>query len=393
MDGFRQGDRIFTAGEALTVDSQRIEEALRQLWADQRRRNQGVVRACMGNLVVVAGPPEQAEAATEAIGVAAATHLVRAIVLTDAPSTDGRPLKAWISAHCQAPRGGAQRVCCEQVTIAATEEAQELLPSAVLPLLVPDMPVLLWWMDEPPFGAPIFEQLIVAADRLIVDTMRFEDPTFSLTRLAALVRDQAGRIAVGDLNWGRLTAWQDQVAQLFDSLDTLPLLDRLDRVSVRYLRPSSGRVDPEKALLLAGWLLNRIGWKQPPALPRVGTGHYRGRLRRAGREVAVEIAPWTSETPDDAPDNSGLLMSIELRASLGARSATFRVSRRAGELDTIETVINLDGGDPLHGIRVRPRRALASLLAEELGRADHDFLYEASLETAAHLTGAAQLLR
>ena len=124
------------------------------------------------------------------------------------------------------------------------------------------------WVDEPPFGAPVFEQLLGVADRLIVDTMCFDDPTFSLTRLAALIRANADRVAVSDLNWARLTPWQENLAQLFDSIDTLPYLERLERVSVRYARlPETGRVDPEQAFLLVGWLLSRLGWKMPPALP------------------------------------------------------------------------------------------------------------------------------
>jgi hypothetical protein len=279
------------------------------------------------------------------------------------------------------------------VTLQTTGEADERLPSAVLPLLVPDLPVALWWMGDPPFGAPVFEQLLDTADRLLVDTRSFEDPTFSLTRLAGLARLHAGRIAISDLNWARLTPWQDQLAQAFDSVETLPYLDRLERVTLHYIRPTGGpRHDPEKALLLAGWLLNRVGWKLPPALARVGGGHFRGRLRRAGRDLLVEITPLELDLPADRPGESGMLLSVELRASLGGRAGVFRVDRRGDDLDTFVTTIILGENEPLTSTIVRPRRTLASLLAEDLSRFEHDYLFEAALETAAHLSGAAQLL-
>jgi glucose-6-phosphate dehydrogenase assembly protein OpcA len=265
---------VFLEGETLAVDSQQIEMILRQLWKAGQHGEQSVTRACMLNLVVYAGTPENAVAATAALAELTATLLCRAIVLlSDEAADEPSTLQAWLSAHCQAPKATGQRVCCEQVTLRTTGEADERLPSAVLPLLVPDLPVAVWWMGDPPFGAPVFEQLLDTADRLLVDTRSFEDPTFSLTRLAGLARHHAGRIAISDLNWARLTTWQDQLAQAFDSVETLPYLDRLERLTLHYIRPTgTTRHDPEMALLLAGWVLNRIGWKLPPALARVGGG-------------------------------------------------------------------------------------------------------------------------
>lgn len=385
--------RVFFGGQTLAVDPQQIETALRQLWAEGRQGDHAVTRACMANLVVYAGTRAYADQATEAIAQITATHLVRAIVLISDETADETAVRAWLSAHCQLPKASGLHVCCEQVTLEATGEATERLPSVVLPLLVADLPVIVWWMGDPPFGAPVFEQLIDAADRLVVDTTSFQDPTFSLTRLAALVRTRSGQIAVSDLSWARLAPWQDQLAQAFDSAETLPYLERLERVTVRYLRVEGlGRVDPEMALLLAGWFLNRLGWKQPPTLSRLAPGHFRGRLRRAGREFTLEIGPQDIALPLEQRDRSGMLLSVEVRAGHQGREATFRVERRGEDLAVIATIIALPDIEPLVSTRIRPRRRLADLLCADLERLDHDYLFEAALETAAHLSGALQFL-
>jgi glucose-6-phosphate dehydrogenase assembly protein OpcA len=384
---------VFFGGQSLAVDPQQIEPALRQLWVEGRQGERAVMRACMANLVVYAGTREYADQATEAIAQITATHLVRAIVLITDEAASESAVRAWLSAHCQLPKSSGLHVCCEQVTLEATGEATERLPSLVLPLLVADLPVVVWWMGDPPFGAPLFEQLIDAADRLVVDTTSFQDPTFSLTRLAALVRMRSGQLAVSDLSWARLAPWQDQLAQAFDSPETLPYLEGLARVTVRYLRVEGlGRVDPEMGLLLTGWFLNRLGWKQPPALSRIAPGHFRGRLRRAGREFMLEIGPQDVALPLEQMDRSGMLLSIELRASHQGREASFRVERRGEDLSVIATIIALPDIEPLVSTRLRPRRQLADLLCADLERLDHDYLFEAALETAAHLSGAVQFL-
>jgi glucose-6-phosphate dehydrogenase assembly protein OpcA len=384
--------QIFFEGQAVAVDTQAIESALRRLWAEGRQEDRGVVRACMANLVVYAGTPAAADEAALAIAEITATHLVRAIVLVSDVTAAAPALRAWLSAHCQLPKASGLRVCCEQVRLEAAGEAVDHLPSAVLPLLVPDLPVIVWWMGDPPFGASLFEQLIETADRLLVDTHSFEEPTFSLARLAALVRQRSGHLAVSDLNWARLAPWQDQLAQAFDSAETLPYLDRADRMTVHYLRRSGEHGVPEEALLLAGWFLNRLGWKQPPALTRIAHGHFRGRLRRAGREFALEIAPREIEVPAEQASRAGLLLTVEVRATLAEREATFQIERIDWEHDTITTTIALPDMTPLTSARRRPQRTLASLLAADLSRLDHDYLFEAALETAAHLSGALELL-
>lgn len=377
----------FGNGQTQAVDLNNVESALRQLWHDQQQ-DHGVVRACVVNLVILAGTHNAAEQAGHVIAQVMASHPCRALVLVNDQTAETERLEAWLSAHCQMPKPNGQRVCCEQVTLAAAGAASERLASAVLPLLVPDLPVVLWCMGEPPFGMPVFERLIDVADRLVVDTRAFDDPTFSLNQLAALITATADRIAVHDLNWAWLTAWQEQLAQIFDSLDTLPYLSGLERIIVQYARPqSSNWSDPEQALLLAGWLLDRTGWSPSTSLARVGTGHYRGRLKRANRELQVEIMPIDLAITADQHDRAGRLVRIELRGSHAQRAATFSIEWAGSEPEALITEIKLQEAPPLTLTRILPRRDLAALIAETLNTFDRDRLFEQALVTAASLGG------
>src|SRR5207248_159896 len=72
--------------------------------------------------------------------------------------------------HCrQSQPGGREQVSCEHILIRARGDVDDRIASAVIPLLLPDLPVFLWWTGTPPLDAPHFEELVGLADRLIVD--------------------------------------------------------------------------------------------------------------------------------------------------------------------------------------------------------------------------------
>src|SRR4030065_67688 len=114
----------------------------------------------------------------------------------------GAPLlQAALSAPCQiAPEGGKQ-VCSEQITLRASGPAVGELHSTVVPLLVPDLPVFLWWHEEPSLGSHLFQELLETSDRLIVDSADFA-PESAASSLAALERR-----ALGGAEPRRESAW------------------------------------------------------------------------------------------------------------------------------------------------------------------------------------------
>ena len=114
--------------------------------------------------------------------------------------------------------------------------------SAVLPLLLPDSPVIAWWPGRAPENASA-DRIGKLAGRRITDAMGTDDP------LATLVA-RAGTVAPGDtdLTWTRLTPWRALLASALDNHQS-PVV--------------SGRVTAANnnagGLLLAAWLRSRLG--------------------------------------------------------------------------------------------------------------------------------------
>jgi glucose-6-phosphate dehydrogenase assembly protein OpcA len=86
--------------------------------------------------------------------------------------------------------------------------------SVVMPLLVPDTPVVTWWPGSAP-EAPASEPLGALAQRRITDAAAGTDPARTLQALAT-----AYRPGDTDLSWTRSTAWRSLLAATVDQTDT-----------------------------------------------------------------------------------------------------------------------------------------------------------------------------
>lgn len=114
--------------------------------------------------------------------------------------------------------------------------------SVILPLLLPDSPVIAWW----PFSGPddlASDPIGALADRRITDSAADKDPCKALTRRAAHLTE-----GDSDLCWARTTGWRALAAA---ALDQHP-------VTVKFARVESA-ADNAPAMLLAAWLGLRLG--------------------------------------------------------------------------------------------------------------------------------------
>lgn len=189
--------------------------------------------------------------------------------------------------------------------------------SVVLPLLLPDSPVAVWWPTDPPLD-PAADPLGALAQRRITDVAA---ATRSKTRA---MLDQCTFYTKGntDLAWTRITPWR---ALLAAALDQQPLKVRRASVTAERISPSAD--------LLQAWLSDRL---HVPV----------DRANSAGPGI-TEVVLETKEGP-------------------------IRISRTDGRLATFASP---DRPDRPVALR---RRAVPALLAEELRRLDEDVVYQAT---------------
>ena len=360
----------FTSGAARSVDVAAIERELVRVWKSAAETGEesagGVTRACLLNLIVRAPGTAAEVAAAETVAVVSSELPCRALVLVEAGEAGGPPLEAWISAHCSPAGPGRRQVCCEQVTLRAAHGAVESLPSTVLALLVPDLPVALWWPGDPDFEGPLFGRLSRCVDRLCVDSAGFADAPRRLASLGAWRRAAGGR-EVCDLAWERLAPWRELVAGFFDAPPFQGMLPALDGVEIEAASAGGEAAGAAPAALFAGWMASRLRW----------TSGARG-FESAGRPLHLALRM-------RAHDSGGLLRVV-LRA---ARARTrFVVERDARQPSTLVARVESAGACPLPlRLAVRPLdgdRQLARVLA----RAHRNPAFESALEAGAAVFAA-----
>lgn len=372
------------------IDAARLERELNAMWAemsapaegaDGASREAGVVRACVLNLVVYAEGAQARAEVEDLLGSVFERHPCRAIVLAAERGAAEARLEAFVSTRCQLSARGSKRICGEQITIEAAGSAVETASTAVAPLLVPDVPVFLWWKDIPHYEDKLFTRLAGMADRIVIDSASFDEPYEDLLRLSRLL--QGGRLRLSDLNWGRLTSWRSLVAGFWDVSDYRASLEQITKVVIEYDPPDHSRAQvAPKAMLALGWMAACLGWDAAGDGAALAEGRARFSLRDGGgREIEAVLA-----ATEDAAGRDGWLTSLTISTATGDE---FRAELLHGERK-LKTGARLKGaGHEVGRVLGYEARTEGQRLSGELDILDKDDVYEKAVASAARMLEAA----
>jgi glucose-6-phosphate dehydrogenase assembly protein OpcA len=277
-------------------------------------------------------------------------------------------------------------VCSEQITVAAGGESERRMPAAIIPLLLSDLPVFLWWPEGDPFDEYLFRNLVDSLNRLIVDSAHFEAPEGTLAKMSTQIKSQWPKIAVTDMNWGRLTPWREMVASFFDPPAMRPYLDRIGHVSIEYAASDThrGHVNRSQALLVAGWLASRLGWEvgeniyqlihsETGPVPRAHLT-----LKSGKRIITIDLnaVSWKTSTPGDI---YSVTLDVEGAQPGSPPVARFSVALTDKQESCAIMEVAVESAAPTSRIiQMRPIEQ-PDLLDEELEVYGHDAVYEDAL--------------
>ncbi|HEV8131465.1 MAG TPA: glucose-6-phosphate dehydrogenase assembly protein OpcA [Acidobacteriota bacterium] len=356
------------------VKFQEVEKQLRAMWgataeAEDAEHSRPVIRACALNLVVYVADRTSLPRMLAAIDQVSLSIPSRAIVLVTDPQKAGDDLTTYIKSVCRLPDASGRRLCCEQVVVVGGVQAGSVIHSAIDPLLVPDLPVYLWWNYRPEFDGPLFEKLARAANRLIVDTEVFDREAFG--RLVDFVPRGCDDLAISDLNWGRLTRWRQILAQLYDSAQYRNHLAGLQRMDVEWI---SNGAFPVRPLLLTAWMAGRLKWN--PQGKMEGSGNsIRMQFGSAVAEISVVV------TLRSGPVENSAIVGVELHTADGADF----LLKKLPDQDFTETTVKLPGIASNVMVGEMTKIELEEILSQELEVLDRDWVYEEALRMAARL--------
>jgi glucose-6-phosphate dehydrogenase assembly protein OpcA len=386
-----------------------IEHELARIWATQDLTSQVdgepgrhvSARSSVMNLVVIARRPELAEHCAATIQALTGRHPSRTMIVGSADPDGPSWLEARVEAHCILPREGSPETCAEMIHVTAGGEAGRHVAAIVTPLLIHDLPVTIWWPDEPPLGLPGTRDMLAEADRLVVDGSTWTGDGLDRIRELAALAD-TGRLAVSDFALVRQSRWREAIASIFDDPEFLPYLRSLRRIAVTYgTHDETGTIgftNLVKPVYHVAWLASRLGLHVVKPLAAVigpakaGTGRAvrsTGAIQTAGRGLSATLSDGRSEVavlvrPVLSPMPAGTTLRVELLAE--RRGSELRADVTA-EAETVHVRVWQDGVEALERRFRAPRLTEVDLLAEAIEAGGRDPVAGGALRSAAALAG------
>lgn len=257
-----------------------IDDALRLLLHERHAANRSLAPARVLNLIVVVDRDWKGEIANRLarVGRFHASRTVLCAVQEGRSKLDARAMMSYEEPH------DGLGVIHEHVEIDLGPEHLDRLDTIVDPVVVSDLPTMLW---SPHGHDRAVNALLDLIDVMLLDSDDVLEPAEGIARAIELLRFAY----VVDLAWLRTTPWRERLAASFDPPGRLESLGQLAGVSVRHRASSTA-----SALLLAGWLCSRLRWDAAPLEPRTGGGLLGG-ARRNGDRVELELALADQDMP------------------------------------------------------------------------------------------------
>jgi glucose-6-phosphate dehydrogenase assembly protein OpcA len=230
-----------------------IESKLVSLWeaAQEPQAATDKIKAGLFNLVVYS-PSLQAQESMRKV-TQSITHKFscRAIFITENPALDMHAVRALVQVENLSEADPS--VTCDQLYIEFSGHGKERVSFLVLPHLLPDLPVYLFWIGAHASDKEIFQQLSQTASHLIFYPMHIaEIPEFGHF-VQHLLRRFSGNI--NDLAWAMTREWRQAITSAFSTPDRLECLQSLKSIRVT----SSSNVGVP-ATYLQGWIAAQLEW-------------------------------------------------------------------------------------------------------------------------------------
>jgi len=348
-------------------------------------------RSSVLNLVVIAGDAATADRCGKTISGTAGRHPSRSLLISES-DPDGPPgLDASIQAIATNAVGRPE-TGAEMIRVTTHGETGKHLASIIVPLLVHDLPVAMWWPGQPTLASHRSDRLLPIADRLIVDGSEWSGNGLDLLgQLAEISESRRPGTRLGthrplvvvDFALVRQSRWREALASVYDLPDLRPHLGAVRSIDVVYSahdeRDTDGTTNVVRPLYHVAWLASRLGMSVVEPLKRTHLGHRTALLRQRDHEVSVTLRPEVSEL------EVGSSVRVELTSRLRGAEMTGFVT--AGDC-TVDVVVNDCGRERVRRTYNAPRLNEVDLLSRAVEEGGADPLAAAALEKVCRLLGS-----
>ena len=197
-----------------------IAKELIKVWADLEMSNK--MRASLFNLIVITPKNQRTpyiREITEKVLKRFPSRLIFATI-----EEKGDLFNASVSIV------GDGDVVCDQIDIEVSKQNQAKIPFAILPHLLPDLPVYLLWVEDPNKDNSLSHEIEQWTTRAIFDS----EVTDDLKTFAQTLLQHKKSCDIADLNWARTESWRELLASMFYSPSRLISLSHAKQIRITY---------------------------------------------------------------------------------------------------------------------------------------------------------------
>jgi glucose-6-phosphate dehydrogenase assembly protein OpcA len=307
----------------------------------------------------------------------AAQNPCRIITLCPILGEEDTGVTAQVSAYCPIQKGGtvSSLICCEYITLRGTKSALQRVGDMVISLMIPDLPRFIWWKATPNPEQELFKKLSENCHCVILDSCYFSDPESEFLKMQELIDSE---IYLADLNWHRLSPWQELTAAAFDPPERRASLVDLDQITIDYEKGNAAQ-----AFMFLGWIASRLGW-EPVSYTETGGDYDLKHIQFNGPKQNLIRAELAAIPVADAGEIIGDLIGLSLTSTNpNANCATILCSETTG-------CMRMESGGTAQFSRTEQVTALPDqkaeyLMGQQLQRWGRDVLYEESLAVTAQI--------
>jgi glucose-6-phosphate dehydrogenase assembly protein OpcA len=290
----------------IEVKPSEIQKELDRLEETHKENKQQ--RACLFNLIVYAFKPKRPQVFRELSDQIASQFPCRILFIEEDPDSNAKAIKTSICVK-QISSDQEKQIICEEINLFVPASIQEQSYPLILPHLVPDLPILLIWGDDPTKDHPLFSKFQQLAHRLIFES----ECTPNLQNFCATLKEHILKHhwEVADLNWVRGESWRKALVGIFNTKAQIEELRSLTEMTLKFAGVNQEVFCQNHYELhyLHGWIAAQLGWiptsfKMESNVRKIG-------YKTSNREIYIRI----EEDPLHKESEEGSLTFFQIKTA------------------------------------------------------------------------------
>lgn len=239
-----------------SVEIPNIEQELKALAEKDKEQNR--VRACLFNLILYTHEGHRKTYLKGMISLIIQNFPCRIIFIQNEKDSKEDTLKVSVSSEIYDQ--GETCIACDQITIKVSGDHLDRVSYLIPSLVVTDLPIYVFWGQDPTFENRILAYLQNFAAKIIFDTDNIVDLHKFSKKILDTVKNS--KIEVVDIQWTLLSSWRNVFSEVFDNSERIKQLRNAKEISISInrLKDSSDLFCKIQSLYLQAWLGSRMEW-------------------------------------------------------------------------------------------------------------------------------------